>query len=102
MKNTIRICLVLVFAVLYVPSLYGQPKDVAGSKDNPLISRYKGSYIIGYEQRAFDEFTLPLGKQVRSHTESEPLAKTQRIEGKYTRILYVLPEESSLRGLSQL
>jgi OOP family OmpA-OmpF porin len=95
MKNTIRICLALVFAVLYAQSLHGQPKDVAGSKDNPLISRYKGSYIIGYEQRAFEEFTLPLGKQVRSHTESEPLAKTQRVEGKHTRILYVLPEERS-------
>lgn len=95
MKSVIRTCFAVVFAVMCALPVYGQTRDVAGSKDHPLISRYKGSYIIGYEQRAFEEFTLPLGKQVKSHTESQPLAKTQRIEGKYTRVLYVLPEERS-------
>ncbi|HOW55314.1 MAG TPA: DUF4892 domain-containing protein [Syntrophorhabdaceae bacterium] len=84
----------IVTAICIMPAL-AQQKDVAGSKDHPLVSRYKGSYIVGYEQRAFDEFVLPLGKQVKSHTAPEPLARTQRLEGKYTRILYVLPEERS-------
>ncbi|MHB8110428.1 MAG: DUF4892 domain-containing protein [Syntrophorhabdaceae bacterium] len=96
MKKAIAGFLIVIVALMISPlSSHCQTKDVAGSKDHPLISRYKGSYIIGYEQRAFDEFTLPLGKQVKSHTESQPLAKTQRVEGKYTRILYVLPEERS-------
>ncbi len=95
MKTALRTFLVFSIAIVYGLTAYGQGKDVAGSKDNPLISRYKGSYIIGYEQRSFDEFKLPLGKQVKSHMEAEPLAKTQRVEGKFTRILYVVPEQRS-------
>lgn len=95
MKTVLRIFLIVSIVIGCGMTVYAQSKDVAGSKDHPLISRYKGSYILGYEQRTFEEFTLPLGKQVKPHTESQPLAKTQRVEGKYTRILYVLPEERS-------
>jgi len=96
MKHMARAFLFALSAVMIcVVSAQAQTKDTTGSKDHPLITRYKDSYIIGYEQRAFDEFILPLGKQVRQATDQEPLAKTQRLEGKYTRILYVLPEERS-------
>lgn len=32
--------------------------DIAGSKDHPMVSRYDGSEIIKYEQRAFDSAPL--------------------------------------------
>jgi len=39
-----------------------QDQDVEGSKDHPLISRYPGSFIVEYDQKAFDEYELPAGK----------------------------------------
>ena len=38
-----------------------QVSDVKGSKDHPMVSRYAGSIIIGYDFRKFDEFVIPLG-----------------------------------------
>ena len=96
MKKAVKVFLfVLLTAVICVTSVQAQPKDVAGSKDHPLVTRYKNSYIIGYEQRAFDELMLPLGRQIKDPQGPEPLAKTRRVEGRLTRILYVLPEERS-------
>ena len=79
-----------------------QLTDVKGSKDHPMVSRYAGSIIIGYDFRKFDEFVLPLGalRPARDQAASgdtgglEP-AKTQRVEGRATRILYVAPQERS-------
>lgn len=36
--------------------------DKAGSKDNPILKRYEGSFIVAYEYKNYDEFTLPLSK----------------------------------------
>lgn len=66
-------------------------KDVQGSKDHPVISRYQGSYIIGYEQEGYDQLVLPLGPYDGDET------KTITPDGKVTRILYAGP-----RGRSSL
>ncbi len=96
MKKATKVFLfAVIIAMICTVSAEAQMKDAAGSKDHPLVTRYKGSCIIGYEQRAFDEFTLPLGKQVKDPQGKEPLARAQHVEGKYTRILYVLPEDRS-------
>ena len=34
-------------------------QDIAGARDNPLLRRYDGSFIVDYAQRAFEEFELP-------------------------------------------
>jgi OmpA-OmpF porin, OOP family len=89
----------IVFAMLPRVAL-AQLADVKGSKDHPLVSRYEGSVIIGYDFRKFDEFVIPLGALKRAGTRPaagggttakfEP-AKSQRVEGRVTRILYVGP-----------
>jgi OmpA-OmpF porin, OOP family len=81
-----------------------QLADVKGSKDHPMVSRYAGSVIIGYDFRKFDEFVIPLavlrravGRPAaggRSRPPFEP-AKSQRVEGRVTRILYVGPPDRS-------
>ena len=76
---------------LSAPFAAGQDQDAEGSKDHPLISRYPGSYIEDYFQKEFDEFTLPLGKLA-----DEKFTKSQRLEGKVTRIVYVAPEGRSV------
>jgi hypothetical protein len=67
-----------------------QSKDVEGSKDHPLISRYPGSVIKEYRTAQFDEFTLPLGKV----KDGAPV-KSQHLEGKITYIYYATPPERS-------
>lgn len=86
------------------PAAHGQLSDVKGSKDHPMVSRYTGSVIIGYDFRKFDEFVVPLGVLRRSgdrpaagggtHATFEP-ARSQRVEGRVTRVLYVAPADRS-------
>jgi outer membrane protein OmpA-like peptidoglycan-associated protein len=74
-----------------------QLTDVKGSKDHPMVSRYTGSVIIGYDFRKFDEFVLPLAAVKRMDVTKpavEP-TKSQRVEGAVTRILYIAPEDRS-------
>ncbi len=74
------------FFGLSAPFGAGQDQDVEGSKDHTLISRYPGSYITRYLTKEFDELTLPLGK-----TREQGFGKSQHLEGKITRIVYVAP-----------
>lgn len=37
-------------------------KDIAGAKDNALLKRYDGSFIVSYERLAFTDFKVPLSK----------------------------------------
>jgi len=67
-----------------------ESKDVEGSKDHPLISRYPGSVITEYGTTDFDEFTLPLGK-----VNGGVFVKSQHLEGKITYINYATPPERS-------
>ena len=93
-----------VLLVASPPAALVQVSDVKGSKDHPMVSRYAGSVIIGYDFRKFDEFVIPLGILKRvgdrpvagggTHPAFEP-AKSQRVEGRVTRILYVGPEGRS-------
>jgi outer membrane protein OmpA-like peptidoglycan-associated protein len=93
MKTFIRTvfvaCLLL---VLSAPFAAGQDQDEEGSKDHPLISRYPGSVIEHYLTREFDEFTFPLSKL----TNENNFTKSQHLEGKVTRIVYVAPEGRSV------
>jgi len=63
-----------------------------GSKDHPLISRYPGSVISKYLTKEFDEFTLPLGPVV----DEGKFTKSQPLEGKITRIVYLAPAGRSV------
>jgi len=78
--------------VLSVPPAFAQLSDVKGSKDHPMVSRYAGSVIIGYDFRKFDEFVIPLGALKRAENQSDfELSKSLRVEGRATRILYAGP-----------
>lgn len=98
--------LVLTMVILLgaAASALAQVADVKGSKDHPLVSRYAGAVIIGYDFRKFDEFVIPLG--VLKHTADRPAAgggthptfgpaRSQKVEGRVTRILYVGPPDRS-------
>jgi OOP family OmpA-OmpF porin len=67
-----------------------QKKDVEGSKDSPLVSRYPGSVIDEYKTKQFDEFNFPVGAVT---PQGQP--KLLHLEGKVTRIQYTFPQERS-------
>ncbi|MDZ7741217.1 MAG: OmpA family protein [Bacteroidota bacterium] len=66
-------------------------KDIEGSEDHPMISRYEGAYIRAYEHYDYDRLTFYTGEDDGELQKIEP-------EGEATRILYFLPPE----GLSVL
>lgn len=76
--------------------------DRKGAKDHPLLKRYQGSFIVAHEHKAFAELTLPTSpldkvadKRTRQNDQVyEPKTK-KALEGPYTRIVYVVPENRS-------
>lgn len=64
--------------------------DLEGSADHPLLKRYEGSTIVGYSTKAFDEYVLPLGPATGINSLAR-LTKSERLEGRVTRITYLAP-----------
>jgi len=91
-----KLTLPVVFCFWSATLPLAQAQDVQGSKDHPLISRYPGSTIVEYKQKAFDEFELPL-----SPVADGKYAKTQHLEGKVTGIYYTTPEGRSALEVSR-
>lgn len=64
-------------------------RDVPGSHDHPVISRFAGSVIGGYQHQDFGTAVLPLARV--DATAPDGFAKAARAEGAITRILYTAP-----------
>lgn len=72
--------------------------DLEGARDNPLLKRYEGAYIVSFDQRAFDELTLPLAplkadpqqRDAHNNIRYAP-AESRALEGRVTRLVYLLP-----------
>jgi len=75
-------------AALLSPQLAAQ--DLPGSADHPLLGRYEGSTIVGHSAKAFDEYVLPLGPATGINSLAR-LTKSDRLEGKVTRLTYLAP-----------
>jgi OmpA-OmpF porin, OOP family len=85
----------LVLAGVLWPALAAAQQEVPGAKDFPLIKRYEGSRLIGYDSRAFDAFKLLLGKLKLSDTGQVAYDAVQEVEGRHTRLLYLAPPQRS-------
>jgi OmpA-OmpF porin, OOP family len=76
--------------------------DKKGAKDNSLLKRYEGSFIVAYEHKSFDEFVLPLSplvqlpdkKDTHNNYAYEPKQK-KNLEGERTRLVYLIPPDRS-------
>jgi outer membrane protein OmpA-like peptidoglycan-associated protein len=95
MKRNQRIISVCFLAALTASVGVAQEKDLEGSKDHPLVSRYPGSVIVKYSYSEFDEVMLPLGK---ANNKNE-FDKSLHLEGKVTRIGYEAPAHRSILEL---
>src|SRR3990172_1077730 len=76
--------------------------DKKGGKDNPLLKRYEGSFIVAYEYKSFDEFMLPLSRleplegKRDSHNNRYYEPKEKKVlEGARIRLVYLLPADRS-------
>jgi OOP family OmpA-OmpF porin len=74
---------------------WAQGADSPGSEDHPLVTRYKGSFIDGYEVREFDEYVLALGPAARNEDGARVAKERTTLEGRITRIIYRGPQERS-------
>ena len=68
------------------------PADLPGSHDHPVVSRFAGSAIVGYQQVAYDQASLPLGPYDSAR---HGLGKSETLAGRVTRIAYVVPPGKS-------
>ncbi|MFV1981830.1 MAG: OmpA family protein [Rhodothermia bacterium] len=92
MNRTLFSMLVVVFAT---SPILAQEQDSPGATDHPLITRYAGSVLDGYEVQTFNEFDLPLGPVIQDADGSRVFSKKETLEGKITRHLYQGPEDRS-------
>lgn len=69
-----------------VPATHIAATDVPGSHDSPIVSRFRGSVIVGYQALDYGRMDLPMGKYEHGKL------PTEAIEGRITRIAYVAPE----------
>ena len=81
--------------LLFAPVALAQHPDSDGSEDHPMVTRYEGSFIDGYEVNDFDEFILPLGPAVSNDDRGLVPREQAVLEGQITRILYRGPDERS-------
>lgn len=78
-------------------------KDIANARDNPLLKRYDGSFIVGYERLAFTDLNIPLSKLEKAGDGDRDRMNNQvykpkqvlDVEGARTRIVYLLPTNRS-------
>ncbi len=87
---------IIFFVSLFILSsfLFAQEKDVPGSKDHPVLSRYPGCVIVDYSQKEFGEYVLPISGPLRNEKDVKA-AKTKKLEGKVTKIRYKCPQSRS-------
>jgi OOP family OmpA-OmpF porin len=87
----------LTLALLGAAPAHAQ-SDAPGTRDHPMVKRYAGSWILGYQQREYTEFTVPTGPlKVDYSNQAQPysLERGARVEGRHTRVLYVVPVRRS-------
>jgi OOP family OmpA-OmpF porin len=76
-------------------------KDIAGAKDNPLLKRYEGSFIVSYQRESFTDFKVPLSpleptdRRDAMNNKLHLPKKELELEGAKTRLAYLITAERS-------
>ncbi|MEJ2528644.1 MAG: OmpA family protein [Gammaproteobacteria bacterium] len=90
--------LLLVAALISLTAATGWAADLPNSKDHPLIKRFGGSEIVGYDVKRFDEYSLQTSTFKRYNLDSKRREFVQpplQLEGGVTRIWYEAAGEAS-------
>lgn len=89
--KSLKAMLLFFFIVVLMPFGEAGAADLPGSKDHPLLRRFAGSEIVGYQVKRFDEYELQTSTFSRYSFESkkrEYAAPPLKPEGRLTRIWY--------------
>ncbi len=70
-------------------------KDIEGSRDCELFSRFPGAVIEFYQESRFDRYSLLTSRITWDDEKDDNTAQTLDIEGKITRIQYTVPKENN-------
>ena len=70
-------------------------KDIAGSKDHPMVSRFDGAVIAKYIHRDYDEIDVPV-KAIEDQKFTN-----MTLSGRYTRIGYFNPANASIAAVQK-
>lgn len=79
-----------IWTVIGSSSIFGQ--DISGSKDHPVITRYPGSVISYFEEQKYQKYYIATGPE----TGYKQIDKWIEVEGKLTRIYYIIKGETTL------
>lgn len=84
--------------ILAMPANEVRAADLAGAKDHPMLKRFGGSEIVGYEVKRFDEYELQTSTFKSTNLSSytrEFVKPPLKLEGKLTRIWYEAAGDAS-------
>jgi OmpA-OmpF porin, OOP family len=90
-----KVTLILaVVALMFATNLFAQrTTDIEGSKDYPLVTRFKGAIIEYYKESKWDSYKIPICKVEQFSDIHFP--KTVDVEGKIIRIQYSTNPENT-------
>jgi OOP family OmpA-OmpF porin len=90
-------------AVMCLPAPATRAADLPGAGDHPLLKRFGGSEIVGYDQKRFDEYTLQTSTYKRYDLQAKRREFTKppvKLEGRITRIWYEAAGDASSAELA--
>jgi outer membrane protein OmpA-like peptidoglycan-associated protein len=82
-------------AVLGSTTIALHAADIAGSSDHPLVGRFEGSSIVGYQVSEYDEAAVIDGRFSPLSTDTRAGQGFRTLEGRIVLIYYALPEGRS-------
>lgn len=98
MKQLFALLLFLLMPLTALADASEPTQDEAGSRDLSFLKRYEGSFIVNYEQKAFDQVRFPLSPLLKVPDKTDGMnnqfiqsKKSVVAEGRYTRLIYAAP-----------
>lgn len=102
MKQLFALLLLMLLPLSVLADASQPTQDEPGSRDLPFLKRYEGSFIVNYEQKAFDQVRFPLSPLLKVPDKTDAMnnqyiqaKKSVVAEGRYTRLIYAAPEGRS-------
>jgi outer membrane protein OmpA-like peptidoglycan-associated protein len=93
--STVFLAATLGFAAIATANEEFPSQDsVPNAVDSPLLARYSGSTLVGYQQKKYDETSL-IASPYADTSQGPHFAHLLRLEGKITRIAYVYRRDRS-------
>jgi len=91
-----KVTLILaVVAIMVSTNLFAQrTSDIRGGKDNPLISRVKGSYVGFQNTVKWDTYILPISKIIKVDGQNA-WSKKLKLEGEVNRTQYTISKDNN-------